>query len=49
MDEGTHKQLILRAGIYRHLYDIQFRDDGRTDRIENEDGPGMRLAGGPFL
>ena len=27
VDTGTHDQLMLRGGIYRDLYELQFSDD----------------------
>ena len=26
VEEGSHEQLLERGGIYKHLYDLQFRD-----------------------
>jgi subfamily B ATP-binding cassette protein MsbA len=31
VDEGTHEELMARRGLYKQLYDIQFRDDAVTD------------------
>ena len=27
IESGTHDELFRRAGMYRRLYDLQFRDD----------------------
>jgi subfamily B ATP-binding cassette protein MsbA len=31
VDNGTHDQLMLRGGIYRDLYELQFSDDFVSD------------------
>jgi len=28
VESGTHKDLLLRGGVYHHLYHLQFREDG---------------------
>jgi ABC-type multidrug transport system fused ATPase/permease subunit len=27
VDRGTHQELLGRSGLYRKLYDMQFRDE----------------------
>jgi len=34
VESGSHHELMARAGLYRRLYEIQFRDDGRADDVE---------------
>ena len=29
-DQGRHEDLVVRDGLYRHLYELQFRDGART-------------------
>jgi len=37
VDTGTHDQLMLRGGIYRDLYELQFSDD-----LISEEGTAVR-------
>jgi subfamily B ATP-binding cassette protein MsbA len=32
VDEGTHAELYRRGGLYRHLYDLQFREENERVR-----------------
>ena len=27
-ETGTHKELLEKGGIYKYLYDLQFKDEG---------------------
>ena len=31
MEQGTHEELLDKAGLYQRLYEIQFRGKERTD------------------
>ena len=37
VEEGTHEELMSRPGLYRHLYNLQFRDftSPRADAVES--------------
>jgi subfamily B ATP-binding cassette protein MsbA len=42
IDSGRHEELILRGGLYRRLYEMQFRDptpQARTGQGEPEPAP----------
>jgi ABC-type multidrug transport system fused ATPase/permease subunit len=28
VEEGTHRELLQRGGVYTRLYELQFREDG---------------------
>jgi ABC-type multidrug transport system fused ATPase/permease subunit len=30
VDQGKHEDLVGKDGLYRHLYELQFRDGGRA-------------------
>jgi subfamily B ATP-binding cassette protein MsbA len=50
VEEGTHKELVGAGGLYKQLYDIQFRDypqrSGETDRKDFADDDTFRQNAG---
>lgn len=36
IEEGTHKELIAKDGFYKHLYDMQFKDPFKKEKIEGK-------------
>jgi len=35
IEEGSHKELIEKKGFYKHLYDMQFKDPFKKEKIED--------------
>jgi ABC-type multidrug transport system fused ATPase/permease subunit len=33
VESGTHAELLARGGLYRRLYEVQFRDEGESTGI----------------
>ena len=36
VEKGTHAELLIREGLYKRLYEIQFRDYGLTEAVASE-------------
>jgi subfamily B ATP-binding cassette protein MsbA len=53
VEEGTHKELVGAGGLYKQLYDIQFRDypqrSGETDRKDFADDDTFRQNAGSSI
>ncbi len=47
VEEGTHRQLMRKKGIYRHLYDMQFREPETEKPVETQTMPKMFPRGLP--